>query len=67
VVKHTITEKVRKRTDYCCSTSPGGIRVIVFIFYEGKHYGIDNQMNGREDRGSVKESYSWGDDKDIWG
>jgi hypothetical protein len=35
--------KVRKHTDYCCSTSPGGIRVIVFIFSQGKHYGIDNR------------------------
>jgi hypothetical protein len=25
--------KVRKRTDYHCSTSPGGIRVVVFIFF----------------------------------
>jgi hypothetical protein len=41
--------KVHKRTDYRCSTSPGGIRVIVFIFSQGKHYGIDNQTNGRED------------------
>jgi hypothetical protein len=24
-------------------------------------------MNSREDRGSVKESYSWDDDKDIRG
>jgi hypothetical protein len=23
--------------------------------------------NGREDRGSVRRSYSWGDDKDTWG
>jgi hypothetical protein len=23
--------------------------------------------NGREDRGSVRGSYSWGDDKDTWG
>jgi hypothetical protein len=29
--------KVRKRTDYHCNTSPNGIRVIVFIFYQGMH------------------------------
>jgi hypothetical protein len=46
--------KVRKHTDYHCSTSPGGIRVIVFIFSQGKKYGIDNWRNGREDRGSVE-------------
>jgi hypothetical protein len=40
--------KVRKRTNYRCSTSPGGIWVIIFIFSQGKHYGIDNQVNGRE-------------------
>jgi hypothetical protein len=50
--------KVRKRIDYRCSTSPGGIRVIVFIFSQGKRYAIDNQRNGRKDRGSVKGSYS---------
>jgi hypothetical protein len=27
--------KVRKRTDYRCSTSPGGIRIIIFIFSRG--------------------------------
>jgi hypothetical protein len=48
--------KVRKGTDYRCSTSPGGIRVIVFIFSQGKHHGIDNQVNDREDQGSVKGS-----------
>jgi hypothetical protein len=42
-VKHTIAEGVRKRMDYRCSTSPGGIRVIVFIFSQGKHYGIDGR------------------------
>jgi hypothetical protein len=26
--------KVCKRTDYRCSTSPGGIRIIVFIFFQ---------------------------------
>jgi hypothetical protein len=25
--------KVRKRTNYHCSTSPGGIQVVVFIFF----------------------------------
>jgi hypothetical protein len=54
-------------TDYRCITSPGGIRVIVFVFSQGKHYGINNQTNGREDRGLVKGSYSWSDDKDIQG
>jgi hypothetical protein len=39
-----IAEKVRKHTDYHCSTSPGGIRVIIFIFSQGKHYDIDNQI-----------------------
>jgi hypothetical protein len=53
--------------DYRCSTSPIVIRVIVFIFSQGKHFDIDNQVNGREDQGSAKGSYSWGDDKDIRG
>jgi hypothetical protein len=34
--------KVRKRT------SPGGIRVIVFIFSRGRHYGKDDLINGGE-------------------
>jgi hypothetical protein len=51
--------------DYRCITSLGGIRVIVFIFSQWKHCGVDNQANGREDQGSAKRSYSWGDDKDI--
>jgi hypothetical protein len=35
--------RVCKHTDYRCSTSPGDIRVIVFIFSQVKHYGIDNR------------------------
>jgi hypothetical protein len=27
--------KVRKRMDYCCSTSPGGIRVVDLYFPKG--------------------------------
>jgi hypothetical protein len=33
--------KVCKCTDYHCSTSPGGIQVIVFIFSQGRHYDKD--------------------------
>jgi hypothetical protein len=40
--------KVRKRTDYRCSTSPGSIRVIVFIFPQGRHYCKDDQINSGE-------------------
>jgi hypothetical protein len=42
--KTHVTEKVRKRTDYRCSTSPGGIRVISFRFSQGKHYDIDSRI-----------------------
>jgi hypothetical protein len=35
--------KVCKRMDYRYSTSPGGFRVIVFMFSQGKHYGIDDR------------------------
>jgi hypothetical protein len=40
--------KVRKHTDYRCSTSPCGIRVIIFIFSQGRHYGKDDRINGEE-------------------
>jgi hypothetical protein len=40
--------KVRKRTDYRCSTSPGGIRVIVFIFSQGSYYDKDDRANSGE-------------------
>jgi hypothetical protein len=40
--------RVRKCTNYRCSTSPGGIRVIVFIFSQGRHYGKDDRINGGE-------------------
>jgi hypothetical protein len=40
--------KVRKRTDYRCITSPGGIQVILFIFSRGRHYGKDDRINGGE-------------------
>jgi hypothetical protein len=40
--------KVRKRTDYRCSTSLGSIRIIVFIFSQGRHYGKDDRINGGE-------------------
>jgi hypothetical protein len=33
--------KVHKCTDYHCSTSPGVICVIVFIFSQGRHYNKD--------------------------
>jgi hypothetical protein len=55
---NTRHRKVRKRTDYRCSTSPGSIRVIVFTYSQGKHYDIDNRKNGREDRDSMKGTYS---------
>jgi hypothetical protein len=51
--------KVRKCTDIRCTISPGGIRVIVFIFYQGRHYDKDNRINGGERQDLVK-SYSWG-------
>jgi hypothetical protein len=51
--------KVRKRTDYRSSTSPGGNRVIVFIFSQGRHYGKDDQINSGERQDLVK-SYSGG-------
>jgi hypothetical protein len=53
--------KVRKCTDYHCSTSSGGIRVIVFIFFQRSHYGKDDQINGRERKDLVK-SYSEGNE-----
>jgi hypothetical protein len=52
--------KARKRTNYRCSTSPGGIRVVDLYFPK------IIEEDG-EDRGSVKGSYSWGDDKDMRG
>jgi hypothetical protein len=51
--------KVRKCTDYRCSTSPGGIRVIVFIFSQGRHYCKDDRINDGERQDLVK-SYSGG-------
>jgi hypothetical protein len=53
--------KVRKCTDYRCSTSPGGIRVIIFIFSQGRNYDKDDRINNRERQDLVK-SYS-GDNK----
>jgi hypothetical protein len=47
--------KVRKRTYYHCSTSPGGIRVIVFIFSQGRHYDKDYRINGGENTRLGKE------------
>jgi hypothetical protein len=52
-------KKVRKRTDYRCSTSLSGIRVIIFIFSQGRQYGNDNRINGGERKDLVK-SYSGG-------
>jgi hypothetical protein len=51
--------KVHKHTDYRCSTSPGGIRVIVFIFSQGRHYGKDDRINS-EKRQDLVKSYSGG-------
>jgi hypothetical protein len=51
--------KVRKRTDYRCSSSPDGIRVIVFIFSQGRHYDKDDRINGGKRQDLVK-SYSGG-------
>jgi hypothetical protein len=42
--------KVRKCMDYHCCTLPGGIRVIVFVFSQGKHYGIDDRQRWRGTR-----------------
>jgi hypothetical protein len=53
--------KVRKCMDYRCSTSPGGIQVIVFIFSQGRHYGKDDRINGGERQDLVK-SYSGGNE-----
>jgi hypothetical protein len=47
--------KVRKCTDYRCSTSPGGIRVIVFIFSQGRHYSKYDRINGGENTRLGKE------------
>jgi ascorbate-specific PTS system EIIC-type component UlaA len=47
--------KVRKCTNYRCSTSPGGIRVIVFIFSQGRHYCKDDRINGGEETRLGKE------------
>jgi hypothetical protein len=57
---------VRKRTNYRCSTSSGGIRVIVFIFSQGRHYGKDDRINGGE-RQDLLKSYSGVTNKDIQG
>jgi hypothetical protein len=51
--------KVCKHTDYRCSTSPSGIRVIVFIFSQGRHYDKDDRINGGERQDLVK-SYNRG-------
>jgi amino acid transporter len=60
-------KKVRKRIYYHCSTSPGGIWVIVFIFSQGRHYDKDNRIN-RGERQDLVKSYSGGiTNKDIWG
>jgi hypothetical protein len=40
--------KVRKGTDYRCSTSHDGIGVIVFIFSQERHYDKDDRVNGGE-------------------
>jgi hypothetical protein len=37
--------KIRKRTYYHCSTSSGGIQVIVFIFSQWRHYDKDDGIN----------------------
>jgi hypothetical protein len=50
-----------KRTDYCCSTSPDGIQVIVFIFSRGRHYDKNDRINGGECQDLVK-SYSGGNE-----
>jgi hypothetical protein len=34
--------------DYCYSSSPGGIQVIVFIFSQGRNYEKDDRINGGE-------------------
>jgi hypothetical protein len=53
--------KVCKHIDYCCSTSPGGIRVIVFIFSQGRHYDKDDRINSGEIQDLVK-SYTGGNE-----
>jgi hypothetical protein len=53
--------KVHKLTDYRCRTSPGGIRVIVFLFSQGRHYDKDDQINSGERQDLVK-SYSRGNE-----
>jgi hypothetical protein len=40
--------KVRKITDYHCSTSPGGIRVVDLYFSRRRHDDKDDRMNGGE-------------------
>jgi hypothetical protein len=51
--------KVCKRMDYYCSTSPGGIWVIVFISSKGRHYDEDDRINSGE-RQDLAKSYSGG-------
>jgi hypothetical protein len=53
--------KVGKRMNYRCSTSPGGIRDIIFIFAQGKHYSEDVRINSGERQDLVK-SYSMGNE-----
>jgi hypothetical protein len=48
-------KKVRKRTDYYCSTSLGGIWVIIFIFFQGRHCSKDDRINGGEETRHGKE------------
>jgi hypothetical protein len=60
----THDHRVCKRTDYHCSTSPGSIQVIVFIFSQGRHYDKDDRMNGGEIQDLVK-SYSEVTKKDF--
>jgi hypothetical protein len=63
--KTHVTEKVRKRMDYSCSTSHSGIRVIVFIFSQWKHYIIDSRIINEWRVLKLGRKLWWGNDKDI--
>jgi hypothetical protein len=61
VVKHTIIESSASARITVVALHPV---VIVFIFSQGKHYGIDNQGWERGSR-LGKRDFSKGDDKDM--
>jgi hypothetical protein len=59
--------KVHERTDYCCSTSPSGIRVVDLYFSQGRHGNKDDRVNGGERPRLGKELQRGITNKDIRG